>query len=93
MNQDEKKRAVARAALDYVVPGELVGVGTGSTANAFIDALAGIKGRIDGAVASSEATAARLAGHGILGWSISSPRTGFRSTWTAPTRAPGTATW
>ena len=65
MNQDEKKRAVARAALDYVVPGELVGVGTGSTANAFIDALAGIRGRFDGAVSSSEATAARLAGHGI----------------------------
>lgn len=65
MNQDEKKRAVARAALDYVVPGELVGVGTGSTANAFIDALAGVRGRIDGAVSSSEATAARLAGHGI----------------------------
>ena len=65
MNQDDMKRAVARAALEYVVPGELVGVGTGSTANAFIDALATIKGRIDGAVASSETTAARLAGHGI----------------------------
>ena len=46
-------------------PGELVGVGTGSTANAFVDALATVRGRIDGAVASSEATAARLAGHGI----------------------------
>ena len=65
MDRDEKKRAVARAALEFVVPGELVGVGTGSTADAFIDALAGIRGRIDGAVASSEATAARLAGHGI----------------------------
>ena len=65
MNQAEKKRAVARAALEFVVPGELVGVGTGSTANAFIDALASLKGRIDGAVASSEATAARLAGSGI----------------------------
>ena len=65
VNQDDKKRAVARAALEFVVPGELVGVGTGSTANAFIDALAGIKGRIDGAVASSGASAARLAGHGI----------------------------
>ena len=65
MDQDEKKRAVARAALELVVPGEPVGVGTGSTAAAFIDALAGIKGRIDGAVASSEATAARLSGHGI----------------------------
>ena len=65
MDQDARKRAVARAALDLVVPGELVGVGTGSTANAFIDALATVRGRIDGAVASSEATAVRLAGHGI----------------------------
>ena len=65
MNQDARKRAVARAALEFVVPGELVGVGTGSTANAFIEALATVKGRIDGAVASSDATAARLAGHGI----------------------------
>ena len=65
MNQDDRKRAVAQAALELVVPGELVGVGTGSTANAFIDALATVKGRIDGAVASSETTAARLAGHGI----------------------------
>ncbi len=65
MNQDAKKRAVAEAALEFVIPGELVGVGTGSTANAFIDALAAARGRIDGAVASSEATAARLAGHGI----------------------------
>ena len=65
MNQAAKKRAVAEAALEYVVPGELVGVGTGSTADAFIDALATVKGRIDGAVASSEATAARLAAHGI----------------------------
>ena len=65
MNQNAKKHAVARAALEFVVPGELVGVGTGSTADAFTDALAGFKGRIDGAVASSQATAARLAGHGI----------------------------
>ena len=65
MHQDEKKRAVAEAALEFVIPGELVGVGTGSTANAFVDALASVRGRIDGAVASSEATAARLAGHGI----------------------------
>ena len=64
-NQDDRKRAAARAALEFVVPGALVGVGTGSTANAFIEALAGIKGRIDGAVASSGETAARLAGHGI----------------------------
>lgn len=65
MTQDELKQAVARAALDYVVEGEIVGVGTGSTANFFIDALADIKHKIKGAVASSEATAARLASHGI----------------------------
>ncbi|KAB8055785.1 ribose-5-phosphate isomerase RpiA [Janthinobacterium rivuli] len=65
MTQDELKQAVARAAIDYVVKGEIIGVGTGSTANFFIDELAKIKDSIKGAVASSEATAARLAGHGI----------------------------
>lgn len=65
MTQDELKQAVARAAIDYVVDGEIIGVGTGSTANFFIDELAKIKQRIKGAVASSEATAARLRGHGI----------------------------
>jgi ribose 5-phosphate isomerase A len=65
MTQDELKQAVARAAIDYVVDGEIVGVGTGSTANFFIDELGKIKGRIKGAVASSEATAARLKAHGI----------------------------
>lgn len=65
MSQDEKKKAVAEAALEYVSQGDTVGVGTGSTANFFIDALAGIKGRIEGAVASSEATAKRLKSHGI----------------------------
>ena len=65
MTQDELKQAVARAAIDYVVDGEIIGVGTGSTANYFIDELGKIKERIKGAVASSEATAARLAGHGI----------------------------
>lgn len=64
MTQDEMKRATARAALEYVTPG-IIGVGTGSTANHFIDALADIKGRIDGAVASSVATAERLKKHGI----------------------------
>lgn len=64
MTQDELKKAVARAAIDYVPQG-IVGVGTGSTANFFIDELAKIKGRFDGAVASSEATAQRLKGHGI----------------------------
>lgn len=65
MTQDELKQAVARAAIDYVVDGEIIGVGTGSTANFFIDELARIKLRIKGTVASSEATAARLRGHGI----------------------------
>jgi ribose 5-phosphate isomerase A len=65
MTQDELKQAVARAAIEYVVDGEIIGVGTGSTANFFIDELGRIKHRIKGAVASSEATAARLAGHGI----------------------------
>jgi ribose 5-phosphate isomerase A len=65
MTQDELKQAVARAAIDYVVDGEIIGVGTGSTANFFIDELGKIKDRIKGAVASSEATAARLRSHGI----------------------------
>ncbi len=65
MSQDKKKKAVAEAALEHVSQGDIVGVGTGSTANFFIDALAGIKGRIDGTVASSEATAKRLKAHGI----------------------------
>jgi ribose 5-phosphate isomerase A len=65
MTQDELKQAVARAAIDYVVDGEIIGVGTGSTANFFIDELASIKDRIKGTVASSEATAARLRAHGI----------------------------
>lgn len=65
MSQDKKKKAAAEAALEYVSPGDIVGVGTGSTANFFIDALAGIKGRLDGTVASSEATASRLRSHGI----------------------------
>ena len=64
MTQDELKQATARAAIEHV-PAGIIGVGTGSTANYFIDELARIKGRIDGAVASSEATAQRLKGHGI----------------------------
>lgn len=65
MTQDELKKAAALAALEYVQPGTVLGVGTGSTVNHFIDALAGIKGKIDGAVASSVATAERLKQHGI----------------------------
>ncbi len=65
MTQDEMKKMVAEAALEYVEPGTIIGIGTGSTANHFIDFLAGIKGRIDGTVASSRASAERLAAHGI----------------------------
>ena len=65
MTQDEQKKLVAEAALEYVQAGMIVGIGTGSTANFFIDGLAGIKHKIDGAVASSEASADRLRGHGI----------------------------
>lgn len=69
MTQDELKQAVAQAAADYVAQtapaGSIIGVGTGSTANFFIDALAAIKDKYQGAVASSEATRKRLEGHGI----------------------------
>ena len=65
MSLEKKKLAAAMGALDYIQAGDVVGVGTGSTANHFIDALAGIKGKIDGTVASSEATARRLKEHGI----------------------------
>jgi len=65
MTQDEKKRAVARAALEFVKPGWVLGVGTGSTTNCFIDLLAPLADKIDGAVSSSEASAARLAALGV----------------------------
>ena len=65
MTQDELKALVGQAALHYVTPGEIVGVGTGSTVNKFIDALASIKDQIAGAVSSSEASTARLKALGI----------------------------
>ncbi len=65
MTQDDMKKAAAEAALEFVPHGGIIGVGTGSTANHFIDCLAGLKGRLDGAVASSVATAERLKRHGI----------------------------
>jgi ribose 5-phosphate isomerase A len=65
MTQDEMKKAAAKAALDYVESDTIIGIGTGSTANHFIDLLAGIKGRIEGTVASSVASAERLKKHGI----------------------------
>ena len=65
MNQDQLKQAVAEAAIDHIPDNCIVGVGTGSTANHFIAQLAAIKNRIEGAVASSEASAARLKQAGI----------------------------
>lgn len=65
MTQDELKALVGQAALKYVVPGEIVGVGTGSTVNHFIDALASMKDQIKGAVSSSEASTLRLKALGI----------------------------
>ncbi len=65
MNQDQMKKQVAEAAIEYIEMGDVIGVGTGSTANYFIDALAKIKGKIDGAVASSQASAQRLQGQAI----------------------------
>jgi len=65
MNQDELKRQAALAALEYVKPGSIVGVGTGSTVNHFIDGLATIKHKIEGAVSSSNASTDRLRKQGI----------------------------
>ncbi|KEF30713.1 MAG: ribose-5-phosphate isomerase RpiA [Gammaproteobacteria bacterium] len=76
MTQDELKKAVAKAAVDYIAPhlqsDSIVGVGTGSTANFFIDMLAELKNEFDGAVASSDATAERLKGHGIPVYDLNS---------------------
>src|SRR5213595_952838 len=71
MTQDELKKLVAEAALKHVVEDRVVGVGSGSTVNLFIDALATIKGRIEGAVAASEASAERLRKHGIRVYDLS----------------------
>ena len=65
MTPEQAKQLVAEAAIEYIEWDWVIGVGTGSTANLFIDELAKIKGQIDGAVASSEASAERLRGHGI----------------------------
>ncbi len=72
MTQDELKKLVAQAALKHVVEDAIVGVGSGSTVNLFIDALAGIKGRIEGAVAASEASAERLRKLGIRVFDLNS---------------------
>ena len=65
MNQDQLKQQAALAALSFIPDDAVIGVGTGSTVNYFIDALSTIKGRIEGAVASSEASADLLRAHGI----------------------------
>ncbi len=65
MNQDEMKKVAAQAALEYLPDGGVIGVGTGSTVNHFIDLLAPIKHKIDGAVSSSEASTERMKAHGI----------------------------
>lgn len=76
MTQDQLKRATARAAVDYIVPkleaDSIVGVGTGSTANFFIDYLSEVKGQFDGTVASSDASAERLKSHGIPVYDLNS---------------------
>jgi ribose 5-phosphate isomerase A len=72
MSQDELKKQVAAEALKHVVDGAVVGVGSGSTVNHFIDALAAIKGRIEGAVAASEASAERLKKHGVRVFDLNS---------------------
>src|SRR5690242_4675819 len=71
MSQDDLKRQVAEAALKYAQEG-VIGVGSGSTVNMFIDALASVKGRIDGAVVASEASAERLKKHGIRVFDLNS---------------------
>ncbi len=78
MNQDEMKQAVAKAALDYVsdkiYSDSIIGIGTGSTANFFIDILTKLKGRFDGTVASSDASAKRLKQHGITVYDLNSTK-------------------
>ena len=72
MTQDALKQLVAGEAIRYVVEDAVVGVGSGTTVNFFIDALARMKGRIEGAVAASEASAARLKAHGIRVFDLNS---------------------
>ena len=72
MSQDDRKRRAAEAALEYINDGDIIGVGTGSTVNLFIEALASVKHRIDGAVSSSEATTQRLKDHGIPVYELNS---------------------
>ena len=91
MDAETKKRQAAESALEYVETGSVVGVGTGSTTAHFIDALARIRYRIDGTVASSEATAARLRERGLRGRGPERGGRGLRCTSTARTSARATA--
>lgn len=72
MNQDELKQQAALAAMDQLPDGGVIGVGTGSTVNHFIDALATVKGRYEGAVSSSESSTERLKSHGIQVYDLNS---------------------
>lgn len=72
MTADEMKKKAAEAALPYVPEGEIIGVGTGSTVNHFIDYLATMKGKIEGTVSSSEASTERLKAHGIPVYDLNS---------------------
>jgi len=65
MNQEKQKKAVAEAALDYIESGEIIGIGTGSTANYFIDSLPKVKSKLEGVVASSDESAKRLQSIGL----------------------------
>ena len=65
MNQDRQKKEAAEAALEFISSGDVIGVGTGSTTNFFIEALVGVKSKLDGVVPSSEASAERLRNVGI----------------------------
>ena len=93
LTQDQLKTLVGQAALQYVVPGEIVGVGTGSTVNKFIDALATMKDQIKGAVSSSVASTERLLALGIPVFDSNDVARVCRFTSTAPTRSTATATW
>ena len=92
MTQDELKILVGQAALQYVVAGEIVGVGTGSTVNKFIEALATIKSQIRGAVSSSQASSERLRALGIPIYETHEVET-LRSTSMVPMKSTTKAIW
>ncbi len=89
MTQDELKKAVGWAALQYVQPGTIVGVGTGSTAAHFIDALGTMKGQIEGAVSSSDASTEKLKSSAFT-FLISTKSTALASTLMAQMKSTAT---